>query len=221
MKKTQMKFLAACIALISFPGFSQNVKLAKVALGMTEAEVRGALAPAGMTYVQQASSYPELRYLIAAKDEESYAFSLLDGRVAAYSVLHILPTVNPPTVKAVRNSITKQTWAPVRASGRDTYWLSDADGAPVADEARCSPAPAGGWVAYDASGLSSTVSAYRSIGGVMKPSVMQYPAGCGVSIHMDEESAGGDRDPVSSVSLQVLNLRAMSVFAAKHPESPR
>ncbi len=221
MKKAHMHFLAAGMALISLPAFSQNVKLAKVAVGMTEAEVREALAPAGMTYVQQHSSYEELRYMLAAKDEESYAFTLIDGRVAAYSVAHILPAGSQPTVKTVRDSITKQTWAPVRIAGRDTYWVSDAYGAPVADETKCSPVSAVGWIAYDASSLNSTVSGYRSIARLMKPAVVRYPAGCGVSIHMEEASAGGDGDPVSSVALQVLNMKAMSVFAAKHPQSPR
>ncbi len=100
---------------------------------MTEADVREALAPAGMEYVQQASSYPELQYLVAAKADESYAFTFLDGRVVAYSIVHILPAANQPAVK----------------------------------------------------------------------------------------TAGGDADPVSSVSLQVLNMKAMTAFAAKHSQPLR
>lgn len=190
---------------------SQQVKLAKVALGMTEAEVKEALAAGGQVFSEQASAFPRLRYVTAVKPDESYAFTLVDGKVAAYSVVHILSEGKQPPVKTVRDSITRQTWTPAYASGTETLWVSNVDGTPSSDLKQCSPAPAGGWTALDAQ-TANKLSNYPSAAGLLNPAFATYPSTCGVSIHMTEQSAGGDSDLVSSVSLQVLDLKTISAF---------
>ena len=214
MKAPRFLLIAGCM-LLGLSASAQQVKLAKVALGMNEAEVKEALAPSGQTFLELDSSSPQLRYLVAAKADESYAFTLVDGKVAAYSIVHMLPEDKQPTVKAIRDSITRQTWAPVRAAGTETFWVSHADGTPGSDCAQCSPAPAGSWMALEA-GAASKLASYPSASGLLRPALVPYPSGCGVSIHMTEQSAGGDADPVSSVSLQVLDLKVISAYVQQH-----
>lgn len=131
MKKSQLKLLAAGLILLAHPIFSQDVKLANVALGMNEAEVKAALVSSAPYYINQDSDSPDLHYLVAAAEAESFTFTLIDGRVAAFSVTHILPPGQQPTVAILRNLITKLTWIPAEIKKGDTLWLSDATGAPL------------------------------------------------------------------------------------------
>lgn len=62
-----------------------------MALGMNETEVKTALTSNAPFYVNQASDYPDMQYLIAEPGAESYAFTMIDGKVVAFSVMHILP----------------------------------------------------------------------------------------------------------------------------------
>jgi len=94
MKK--IKFLAAGLILLAQPAVSQTVKLANVALGMNEAEVKTALAKSPLTYVSQPSEVADLNYLVAESEEESFAFMFIDGRVAAFALSHILPPGQQP-----------------------------------------------------------------------------------------------------------------------------
>src|SRR5271165_3687068 len=134
MKKNQLLTLAACLILLAQSVLSQNVKLAKIALGMSEAEVKTALVSSAPFNINQPSDYPDMHYLVAEDEMESYAFTLIDGKVAAFSVMHILPPGQlpflppgqQPTVSFLRNLITRQTWAPAEINTGDTLWFSDA-----------------------------------------------------------------------------------------------
>jgi hypothetical protein len=70
MKKSQLQLLAAGLILLTQLALSQNVKLANVALGMNEAEVKAALAPSAPYYVNQVSDSPDLHYLVAESEAE-------------------------------------------------------------------------------------------------------------------------------------------------------
>ena len=87
----------------------------------------------------------------------------------------------------------------MRTAGTETYWVSKADGMPGSDSARCAPAPAGGWTTLNTE-AASKLSTYTSAAALMRPSLVRYAPGCGVSIHMTEQSSGDGADPVSSVS---------------------
>ena len=106
---------------------------------MSETEVKTALASTAPFYINQASDYPDMHYLVAETEAESYAFTLIDGKVAAFSVMHILPPGQlpflppgqQPTVSILRGLITKQTWTPAEINKGDTWWFSDVSGAPL------------------------------------------------------------------------------------------
>ena len=116
MRKFQL--IAAGLCLLVQPLLAQNVRLAKIALGMSEAEVKTALASDTPFYADQPSAYADMHYLIAETDAESYAFTLIDGKTAAFSVVHLLPPGQlpflpqdqQPTVAILRSLIAKQTW---------------------------------------------------------------------------------------------------------------
>ena len=137
MKKCQLQLLIAGLIVFAQPVLGQNVKLAKIALGMSETEVKTALTSNTPFYVNQTSDYPDMHYLVAETEMESYAFSLIDGKVVAFSVTHILPPgqlpfLPPdqrPTVSIMRNLITRQTWTPSEINKGDTLWFSDSAGA--------------------------------------------------------------------------------------------
>jgi hypothetical protein len=103
---------------------AQNLKLAHIALGMTETEVKTALAPNAPFYVNQASGYREMNFLVAETDAEAYVFTFIDAKGPAFSVVHILPpgqmpflpSGQQPTVSILRDLITKQTWTPPKSS---------------------------------------------------------------------------------------------------------
>lgn len=126
---------------------SQNVKLATIVLGMNETEVRTALTSIAPFYIDQPSTHPDLRYLVAESEAESFAFTMINGKVVAFSVMYILPPGQlpflprgqQPTVSILRNLITKQTWAPSEVEKGDTLWLSDATGAPLSSVLHCTP----------------------------------------------------------------------------------
>src|SRR5271168_4650565 len=94
MKKCQLQLLIAGLIVFAEPVLAQNVKLANIALGMSETEVKTALTSTAPFYVDQASDYPDMHYLVAETEMESYAFTLIEGKVAAFSVMHILPPNN-------------------------------------------------------------------------------------------------------------------------------
>ena len=79
MKKIYLQLLAAGLILLTQSAISQNVKLAKIALGMNETEVKTALASSATFYINQFSDSPDLYYLVAETETESFAFTLIDG----------------------------------------------------------------------------------------------------------------------------------------------
>jgi hypothetical protein len=54
--------------------------------------------------------------------------------------------------------------------------------------------------------------------GLMKPGITTYPSNCGVSIHLNQTPAESEESVVTSVRYQVLDIKAMNAFAAKHPQ---
>jgi uncharacterized protein YbjT (DUF2867 family) len=107
MKKCQLQLLIAGLIVLAQPLLAQNVKLANIALGMSETEVKTALASSAPFYINQASDYPDMHYLVAETDAESYAFTIIEDKVAAFSVVHILPpgTVAVPATRPEANGV--------------------------------------------------------------------------------------------------------------------
>lgn len=225
MKNCWVKLIIA--ALIAFCSIveAQNVKLAKIALGMSEAEVKTALDADAPFYFNQASDNPDMDYLVAEAPMESYAFTLIDGKVAAFSVMHILPpgqlpflpAGQQPTVSILRGLITKQTWAPAEINKGDAWWLSDASGAPLSNTLQCRPDSAVAWLPFGpVPGAKPGEAPAKSTDGLMKPSPSSYPSNCGVSIHLDQRPAESEDSVVTSVRYQVLDIKTMNAFLAKH-----
>ena len=133
--------MIAGLIIFAAPVLAQNVKLANIALGMSEEEVKTALDSSAPFYVNQASDYPDMHYLVAETEMESHVLTLIDDKVVAFSVTHILPPGQlpflppgqQPTVSILRGLITKQTWNPSQINKGDTLWLSDASGAPLSN----------------------------------------------------------------------------------------
>ncbi len=225
MKKSYLQLLAAGLILLTQSALSQNVKLAKIALGMNETEVKIALAPSAPFYINQPSDSSDLSYLVAETETESYAFTLIDGRVAAFSVLHILPPAQlpflppgqQPTVSILRNLITKQTWTPAEIRKGDTLWFSDAYGAPLANALQCRPESGEAWLPFGpVPGAKPGEAPAKSIAGLMKPSLTSYLSTCGVSIHLNETPAESEDSVVTSVRYQVLDIKEMNAFLRNH-----
>ncbi|MFY9646812.1 MAG: hypothetical protein WAK29_16645 [Terriglobales bacterium] len=225
MKKCHLQLLAAGLILLTQSALSQNVKLAKIALGMNESEVKTALAASAPFYVNQPSESPDLYYLVAETETESYAFTLIDGTVAAFSVMHILPpgqlpflpAGQQPTVSILRSLITKQTWAPAEINKGDTLWFRDASGVPLSNALPCRPESGEAWLPFGpVPGVKPGDPPAQSTAGLMKPSLTPYPSTCGVSIHLNQTPADSEDSVVTSVRYQVLDLKAMNAFLAKH-----
>jgi len=225
MNKSYMQLLAVSLILLTQSALSQNVKLAKIALGMNETEVKTALASSAPFYINQPSDSPDLYYLVAETETESYAFTLIDGRVAGFSVMHILPPGQlpflppgqQPTLSILRNLITKQTWAPAEINKGDTLWFSDASGAPLANALQCRPESGEAWLPFGTvPGAKPGEPPAKSTAGLMKPSLTSYPSNCGVSIHLNETPAESEDSVVSSVRYQVLDIKAMKAFFRNH-----
>jgi hypothetical protein len=225
MKKSQLQLLTACLILLAQSTLSQNVKLAGIALGMNETEVKTALASSAPFYFNQASDYPDMHYLVAESEAESFAFTLIDGKVAAFSVVHFLPPGQlpflppgqQPTVSILRNLITKQTWAPSAIDKGDTMWLSDATGAPLSNALQCAPETGVAWLPFGSvPGAKPGEPPVKSTGDLMKPSSTLYPSNCGVSIHLNQTPADSEDSVVTSVRYQVLDIKVMNAFLARH-----
>jgi hypothetical protein len=139
--------------------------------------------------------------------------------------VHILPTGQlpflapgqQPTVAVLRGLITKQTWTPAEISKGDAFWFSDASGAPLSDAAQCRPLSGEAWLPFGpvAHENQSDLPA-KSTEDLMKPSTSAYGADCGVSIHLNQTPAESEDSVVTSVRYQVLDIRAMNAFLAKH-----
>jgi hypothetical protein len=225
MKKKQFLLLALGLILLAQSALSQNVKLAKIALGMTETEVKTALSSAVPFYANQASDYPDMHYLVAETEMESYVFTLIDGKVAAFSVMHILPPGQlpflapgqQPTVSILRGLIAKQTWNPSEISRGDTWWFSDVSGEPVSNAQQCRPESGETWLPFGpVPSPKPGEEPAKSTEGLMKPSVTSYPSNCGVSIHLNLTPGETDDAVVAIVRYQVLDLKAMNALLAKH-----
>ncbi len=54
----------------------------------------------------------------------------------------------------------------------------------------------------------------------MKPELVppphSYPSNCGVSIHLNQTPGESEHSVVTSVRYQVLDIKAMNAFSAKH-----
>jgi hypothetical protein len=122
MKISKLLLVTAGLVISAQSLPAQRVKLANIALGIDEAEVKTALAPNAPFYDNQASDYPDMHYLVAETEAESYVFSFIDGNAAAFSVVHLLPPGQlpflpqgqQPTVSILRGLVAKQTWLPQR-----------------------------------------------------------------------------------------------------------
>ncbi len=227
MKKCTLQLLIAGLIAFAQPVLAQNVKLAGIAVGMSETEVKAALTSTVPIYVNQASDYPVMHYLVAETEMESYAFTLIDGKVAAFSVVHFLPPGQlpflppgqQPTVTILRGLISKQTWTPSEIYKGDTWWFSDASGAPLSNSLQCRPESGETWLPFGPVPSSKPGEPQtKSIEGLMKPSLTSYPSNCGVSIHLNQTPAESDESVVTSVRYQVLDIKAMNAFRAKHPQ---
>jgi hypothetical protein len=227
MTTKPLKLLSAALIFLAQTAISQNVKLANVSLGMSEDEVKAALVSSAPSYHPQASGFAELSYLVVETSGELYAFTFIEGHVAAFSLMHILPpgqqTFLPPgqepTVSTLRNLVIKRTWAPAAIRKGDTLWLSDATGTPISDASQCNPKSGEEWLPFGPVQSSKPgQSAPKSTEGLMKPSLASYPSSCGVSIHLKLTPSENENDRVSTVRIQVLDMKAMNAFLAKHPQ---
>lgn len=219
--------LAAALLLLAPVIFAQNVKLAHVSLGMSEAEVKTALVSSAPSYHPQASKFADLSYLIANTEDEQYAFTMIDGHVAAFSLVHILPPGQQPflppgqqpTVSTLRNLIIQRTWVPAAINKGGTIWLSNSSGAPLSDATQCNPKSGDDWLPFGPMQNSKPgETAPKFTEGLMKPSLASYPASCGVSIHLRMTPSESENERVSAVHIQVLDMKAMNAFLAKHPQ---
>lgn len=226
MKKIRLLLLLAGLIDFAQTAFGQNVKLANIALGMNETEVKTALTSSAPTYANQASNYSGMYYLFAWTETESYAFTFIEDKVAAFSVVHnlppgqlpFLPPGQKPTVSILRSLITKQTWMPAEINKGDTFWFSDASGAPLLNALQCRPKSGEAWLPFGpvvSDNLSGSPA--KSTEGLMKPSTSLYPANCGVSIHLNLTPAESEDSVVTSVRYQALDIKAMNAFLAEHP----
>ena len=192
---------------------AQQVRLSKVGLGMTEPELKKALVGSSPRYTERPAGADGLRSLLAVTEEESFLFSFADDKVAAFSLIHLippgqqpfLPPGQEPTVKVLRDLVIKQTWAPISLTRGNTFWLSDATGAPLMDTKECPVSAMTGWKLF----TGVTVQARSSV-GLMKPVAENYPAACGMSIHLKVSPASTDEDHVTKVEIQVLDFKAVS-----------
>lgn len=227
MKKCPLYLLATVMLLFVQSVLSQAVKIGSVALGMSESEVKAALASSAFRYSMQASASSDLYYLVARSAAESFAFTFIDGRVAAFSLVHILPPGQQPflppgqepTVATLRTLVIKQTWKPAEINKGDTLWLRDTAGLPIADAAQCTPASGAPWLPFEPlPGSKPGEPPERSTVGLMKPAVASYPADCGVSIHLQQEPAASESDRVTTVRIQALDIAEVREFIARHPQ---
>ena len=225
MMKSYLQLLAAGLIFLTQSAPSQNVKPAKIALGMNETELKTALASSAPLYINQPSDSPDLYHLVAETETESFAFTLIDGRVAAFSVMHILPPGQlpflppgqQPTVSILRSLITKQAWAPAEINKGDALWFSDASGAPLSNALQCRPESGEAWLPFGRVPCAKPGDPpAKSTAGLMKPSLTSYPSNCGVSIHLNQTPADREDSVVTSVRYQVLDIKAMNAFLRKH-----
>lgn len=218
MKNNKTYFAIAGLLLCN-PLFAQQVKLAKVALGMAEVDVRNALGPSSPRYIESPSSASGLRYLIAETAEESFAFTFIDGHVAAFSLMHLLPAGQQsflppgqqPSVKILRELVVGQTWTPAAIKRGDTYWSSDAQGIPIVGNVACAPKSGEAWLPFGAAPDATS----KATEGLMKPALVSYPANCGATIHLKESPSGSENDRVTEVQIQVLDVKAINEFVAR------
>ena len=227
MKMCKSQLVIAGLCILAQALLAQSVKLANISLGMTETEVKTALASNAPFYVNRASDYPDMHYLVAETEAESYVFTFIDDEAAGFSVVHalppgqlpFLPPGKQPTVSVLRGLITKQTWAPAKINKGDTWWFSDASGVPLSDDIQCKPRSGEPWLPFGP-GTSTNPGerAVKSTEGLMKPSVTSYPLNCGVSIHLNLTPAESEKSVVTSVRYQVLDITAMNAFRAKHQQ---
>jgi hypothetical protein len=227
MNRKPHALLAATLIFLAPVVFAQNVKLAHVSLGMNEAEVKTALASSTPSYHPHGSKFADLSYLIANTEGEQYAFTMIDGRVAAFSLMHILPPGQQPflppgqepTVSTLRNLIIQRTWTPTAIHKGNTFWISNSTGAPLSDATQCNLKSGEDWLPFSPMQTSKPDdSAPKSTEGLMKPSLASYPASCGVSIHLRMTPSESENDRVSTVRIQVLDMKAMNAFLAKHSQ---
>lgn len=167
-----------------------------------------------------------MHYLVAETELESYAFMLIDGKVAAFSVMHILtagqvpflPPGQQPTVSVLRGLITRQTWLRAEINKGDTMWFTDASGASLSNALQCRPESGTAWLPFGPiPGAKPDEPPAKLTAGLMKPSFTAYPPNCGVSIHLNEAPAEHEDSVVTSVRYQVLDIKAMNAFLAKYP----
>ncbi len=96
--------------------------------------------------------------------------------------LPFLPPGQQPTVSFLRGLITKQTWTAAAINKGDTWWLSDATGAPLSNASQCHPESGEAWLPFGAVSIAKAGKPpARSTEGLMKPLFTSYPSNCGVS----------------------------------------
>ena len=225
--KNSLLLLFASLALFTQPVLSQTVTIAGLALGMNEADVKTALASHSPFYADQDSNTEGLHYLVAESEEESFALTFIDGKLAGFSTMHLLPpgqqaflpAGQDPTVNTLRNLLIKRTWTPAMINKGDSFWLSDAAGKPISNPSKCDPKLGMAWLPYGPIAASTPgQTPPKSTTGLMKPVISLYPSGCGISIRLNMMPAGSENDRVNTVRIQVLDIKAINEFASKQAQ---
>lgn len=113
------------------PDRMYHLELARVALGMTVAQVREALGTGFQYSAQVDARYPGLSFLTAWGVDSSYAVTLVDDQVAGFGYARDFPQGARPLESNVIAGITAKAWQPIAVRpGFSALWIADTAGRP-------------------------------------------------------------------------------------------
>ena len=108
-----------------------HLELAKIALGMTEDQVRAALGSQYQFASQTDSRFSSLSFLGAWGTDSAYSATLVDGKVAGFNYVHVFAPGAQRLQTNLIDGITAKAWSPI--FNRPPYrilWATDAQGIP-------------------------------------------------------------------------------------------
>jgi|GEM_PF-3675511 len=184
-----------------------HLQLAKLSLGMSEAEAKQALGAGYRFQPGDGGRFKNLSFLLAADSSNVYGMTFFDHFLRAFTYKKSFAPGAQPLAMNLINNLTAKTWLPlVGGTASVTAWSTDASGIPITVATQTAH-PNCGVVRQD------SAHAPAPFAGATNVSLVDTGAKCGVTVRL-QLTQGADRSMVRDMALLVVDYRPIHALVS-------
>jgi hypothetical protein len=184
-----------------------HLQLAKLSLGMTEAQAKQGLGAEYRFAPGNSKTIPNETFLLAADSSNVYGMLFFDHALKAFTYRKSFAPGAQPLVLNLINDLTTKTWLPlVGSSVKGTSWSTDASGIPIT-VATQNAHPNCGVVRQDGMGAPPPFSNATTV------NLLDTGPDCGVTVRL-ELSQADDKTMARDMVLMVVDYRPIHALVS-------